>query len=123
MSALDEKTKQDAFVDNASVNSTLDDDRVLQEIGYVPSFKREFSNLATVRPPLPFTRPRFAQQVPNVDQLRVQHHGPLLEHRDDVQHAAAARRARVRHLVLDPRRVHVLHARCVPSPACARGPG
>lgn len=48
--ALDDKaTKQDALIDNESVNSTLDDDRVLQEIGYVPSFKREFSNLATVR--------------------------------------------------------------------------
>ena len=52
--AFDEK-KQDAFVDNASVSSTLDDDRVLQEIGYVPSFKREFSNLATVSTP---PRPR-----------------------------------------------------------------
>ena len=47
---LDDKGKQGAaFVDNESVNSVLDDDRVLQEIGYVPSFKREFSNLATVR--------------------------------------------------------------------------
>jgi hypothetical protein len=26
-----------------------DDDKLLEEIGYVPSFKREFSNLATVR--------------------------------------------------------------------------
>lgn len=52
--ALDDKVKQDAaFVDNESVSSTLDDDRLLQEIGYVPSFKREFSNLATVRALLP----------------------------------------------------------------------
>ena len=28
--------------------STDDDDRLLEEFGYVPSFKREFSNLATV---------------------------------------------------------------------------
>lgn len=27
-----------------------DDDRNLEAMGYVPSFKREFSNLATVRP-------------------------------------------------------------------------
>ena len=31
-----------------SLSSTLDDDKVLQDLGYVPSFKREFSNLATV---------------------------------------------------------------------------
>ena len=35
-------------VEAASVNSTLDDDRVLEQIGYAPSFKREFTNLATV---------------------------------------------------------------------------
>ena len=32
-----------------SISSSDEDDRVLQEIGYVPSFRREFSNLATVR--------------------------------------------------------------------------
>ena len=26
----------------------IDDDRKLEELGYIPSFKREFSNLATV---------------------------------------------------------------------------
>ena len=26
----------------------VDDDRKLEELGYIPSFKREFSNLATV---------------------------------------------------------------------------
>lgn len=31
-----------------SVASTNDDDKILEQIGYVPSFKREFSNLATV---------------------------------------------------------------------------
>ena len=31
-----------------SVASTDDDDKILEQIGYVPSFKREFSNLATV---------------------------------------------------------------------------
>lgn len=29
----------------------IDDDRKLEELGYIPSFKREFSNLATVRRP------------------------------------------------------------------------
>jgi hypothetical protein len=33
-----------------SASPTLDeDDRELQALGYVPSFKREFTNLATVR--------------------------------------------------------------------------
>ena len=27
----------------------IDDDKRLEELGYIPSFKREFSNLATVR--------------------------------------------------------------------------
>ncbi|GJE92870.1 amino acid permease [Phanerochaete sordida] len=47
--ALDDKVKQGAFVDSDdAASSILDDDRVLQEIGYKPSFKREFSNLATI---------------------------------------------------------------------------
>ena len=29
--------------------STNEDDKVLEQLGYVPSFKREFSNWATVR--------------------------------------------------------------------------
>ena len=37
-------------MDNQSVSSTLDDDKLLEDIGYMPSFKREFSNLATVSP-------------------------------------------------------------------------
>lgn len=48
MDHYDDKAKQDALVDGSSVDSTLEDDRILQEIGYVPSFKREFSNLATI---------------------------------------------------------------------------
>jgi hypothetical protein len=47
--AADGSKQEKALVDNQSVSSLTDDDRVLQEIGYVPSFKREFSNLATVR--------------------------------------------------------------------------
>ncbi|KAH8079786.1 APC amino acid permease [Cristinia sonorae] len=34
--------------DAQSVSTADDDDKVLQEIGYVPSFRREFSNLATI---------------------------------------------------------------------------
>jgi len=34
-----------------SVQAVDDDDRELVALGYKPSFKREFSNLATVRPP------------------------------------------------------------------------
>ena len=41
-------TERDA--DGYSLSSTLDnDDKVLQDIGYKNSFKREFTNLATVR--------------------------------------------------------------------------
>jgi len=32
-----------------SGRETDDDDKKLESLGYVPSFKREFSNLATVR--------------------------------------------------------------------------
>ena len=50
MSEKHEKQSQEVVVaDNASLASTDDDDRVLEEIGYIPSFKREFSSLATVR--------------------------------------------------------------------------
>ena len=38
---------------------TDDDDRKLESLGYVPSFKREFSNLATVRGLFPFFRLHF----------------------------------------------------------------
>ncbi|KAI0684049.1 amino acid permease-domain-containing protein [Cytidiella melzeri] len=34
--------------DSESVSSTLDDDKVLEEMGYKNSFKREFTNLATI---------------------------------------------------------------------------
>ena len=33
-----------------TIAAGIDDDRKLEELGYIPSFKREFSNLATVRP-------------------------------------------------------------------------
>lgn len=36
-------------VPDQAVPAGIDDDRKLQELGYIPSFKREFSNLATVR--------------------------------------------------------------------------
>jgi len=36
-------------VPDQAVAVGIDDDRKLEELGYVPSFKREFSNLATVR--------------------------------------------------------------------------
>ena len=45
--------KKEATADTRSIASTsensADDDNKLLEIGYVPSFKREFSNIATVR--------------------------------------------------------------------------
>ena len=48
-------TKETVAVDNRSVSSTLDDDKLLEDIGYMPSFKREFSNLATVSPDRSFS--------------------------------------------------------------------
>ena len=36
-------------VPDQAVAVGIDDDRKLEELGYIPSFKREFSNLATVR--------------------------------------------------------------------------
>ena len=78
------KKKDEVMVDNRSVDdSTLDDDKLLEDIGYVPSFKREFSNLATVR------FPRVSRAIDQAlmsdrvsatptDQLRVQYYGPLL---------------------------------------------
>lgn len=65
---------------------------------------------------VPALRPLSAlpsQTNRQVDQFRVQHHGSLLQCRNDVQHAAAHRRPRLRRVVLDPRCLHVLHARCV----------
>ena len=44
-------------VPDRTVAVGIDDDRKLEELGYVPSFKREFSNLATVRR-------RFPENVP-----------------------------------------------------------
>lgn len=44
--------KKDAQADTRSIGDSSDDsgdDNKLLEIGYVPSFKREFSNIATVR--------------------------------------------------------------------------
>lgn len=43
MSEVDEKH-------SSSVDTTDEDDRELVALGYRPSFKREFTNLATVRP-------------------------------------------------------------------------
>jgi len=36
-------------VPDQTVAAAVDDDRKLEELGYIPSFRREFSNLATVR--------------------------------------------------------------------------
>lgn len=38
----------DMLVGSRSSWSLSDDDKELEDLGYVPSFKREFSNLATV---------------------------------------------------------------------------
>lgn len=101
-----------------SVSSTDDDDKVLQQIGYVPSFRREFSNLATVRPEI--TRPsvfrgtkKLSMVNVRTDQLRIQYHGSLLQYRNDVQHPADVGWTCIGHLVLDSRRMHVFYPRYV----------
>lgn len=43
----DEKKRVEYSVEEASPTTDADDQR-LQELGYTPSFKREFTNLATV---------------------------------------------------------------------------
>ena len=35
-------------VPDPTITAGIDDDKKLEELGYIPSFKREFSNLATV---------------------------------------------------------------------------
>ena len=65
-------------VPDHAVTVGIDDDRKLEELGYIPSFKREFSNLATVRGSLSHV---FARSPPmesvesHSDQLCVQYHG------------------------------------------------
>lgn len=46
---IQEKKEAQADARSVGTASSLDDDKKLLEIGYVPSFKREFSNVATVR--------------------------------------------------------------------------
>lgn len=105
----DEKPR--VSVDDYSLSSTLDDDRVLQEIGYAPSFKREFTNLATVSLSLVFAYIEIASDqfpfiVHVIDKLRIQHYGTMLERRYDVQHTIANRRTLVGVLVLAIGLVH-----------------
>ena len=45
----------------------------------------------------------------------------MLKRRHDLQHAIAARGTRVRDMVLDPRRVHVLYTWCVAALFSDRG--
>ena len=108
--------KKVAQADTRSVASGSDsssaDDNKLLEIGYVPSFKREFSNIATVRVQYPMNE--LLADFP-ADQLRVQYHGSVLEYRDHIQHALDSGRSRLRDLVLDPGGDDVLHARYVSS--------
>ena len=91
-----------------------DDDRLLvDQFGYVPSFKREFSSLATVRARAVLLSCSASRALRRVDQFRVQYHGPVLQCCDDVQHAAAHGGPCLRRVVLDPWCLHVLHARYV----------
>lgn len=108
---MSEKRKTSVTVDDHSVSSTLDDDKLLEDIGYVPSFKREFSNLATVCfSASPGAIDSVEQILLFADQLRVQYYGTVFECRDDLQHPATARWASVGDVVLDPGRVHVLYS-------------
>jgi hypothetical protein len=109
---------------SSSPYTTLDeDDRVLEEIGYVPSFKREFSNLATVNIGITFGLVfRATEKV--ADLVRLQYHGPLLQccyhfqHPTHVGRTFLSKSRRYKrynclsvagYLVMDIGRVHVLH--------------
>jgi hypothetical protein len=57
-------------VPDQAVAVEIDDDRKLEELGYVPSFKREFSNLATVRY-------RFSRAFPHLRLTKPVHRSAL----------------------------------------------
>ena len=97
--------------DTPSISSSDDDDKVLQEIGYVPSFRREFSNLATVSKIIFCSHDRNSFTRPCSDQFRVQYNGSMLQYRDDLQHTTSTRRAIFSDLVLDIGSMHVLYPR------------
>ena len=60
----------------SSSSSLIDDDKELEALGYVPSFKREFSNIATVC--ILSSVEQRALTDACTDQLRLQYHGPML---------------------------------------------
>ena len=109
-SNANEKFEPRVSVDDTTLAGSVEDDKLLRELGYVPSFRREFSNLATVRD-------ICVQQILqcltslDVDKFRVQYHGSLLQYRYDLQYTTSARRAVLSDLVLDIGSMHVLYPR------------
>jgi hypothetical protein len=78
----DEKRSSGVHIEDAS--SMDADDRRLQELGYVPSFKREFTNLATVSDSALLSKEDGVTQLCALwrsDQLCVLNHGSLLSRR------------------------------------------
>lgn len=94
--------------DRAASSTGQDDDAVLQEMGYVPSFQREFTSLSTVcnflKPPV------YLLFMCALDQLCFQHHGSVLQHRDYFQHASVVRGPCLGNMVLAAWLVHVFDA-------------
>ena len=75
-------------VPDHAVTVGIDDDRKLEELGYIPSFKREFSNLATVRGSLShvFVRsPPMVTVESHSDQLCIQYHGIFISPKEETQ--------------------------------------
>jgi len=58
MSVDEKKVVEEKTSTNASVDTVDEDDAELVALGYKPSFKREFTNLATVSPCLSFLNSR-----------------------------------------------------------------
>jgi hypothetical protein len=78
----DEKRSSGVHVEDAS--SMDADDRRLQELGYVPSFKREFTNLATVSGSALLSKEDGITQLFALwrsDQLCILNYGSLLSRR------------------------------------------
>ncbi|TFY72191.1 hypothetical protein EVG20_g808 [Dentipellis fragilis] len=95
-----------------SIALDLDDDRNLEALGYVPSFKREFSNLATIS--FAFSIMGLCSSVATTFNTPLTLGGPSSVRDSSLSHLIALIIISVDdlgHLVLDPWRVHVLYLR------------
>ena len=102
-----------AVLHDRSWQSTIDDDVLLNEMGYKASFKREFTSLSTVS--LADSHIMSGIDLATKDKFRFQHHGFVLKRRDDFQHTLVVWWTSLSNMVLDLGGLHVSHARYAPS--------